>query len=172
MRSVSCSPTESTSSGLATRAREMSLNVQQAVEARLDFDERAVGHEVRTVPVTVSPSLSAARRPASSPRACSSRTTRRSTTTSSSATSSLVMRQVICCADEGFELGCIARAAAAGGHEGADADVDAEAALDDGGDGSGDGDLFGEGALEGRPVAGLRDADSAKARSSPLRCGR
>ena len=61
-------------------------------------------------------------------------------------------------ADEGFELGGIARAAAAGGHEGANADVDAEAALDDGGDGAGDGDLFGEGALEGRPVAGLRDA--------------
>jgi hypothetical protein len=32
--------------------------------------------------------------------------------------------------------------------------------------------LFGEGALEGGPVAGLRDAESARARSSPLRCGR
>ena len=63
-------------------------------------------------------------------------------------------------ADEGFELGGVARAAAAGGHEGADADIDAEAAFDDGGDGSGDGDFVGEGALEGRPVAGLRDAEA------------
>ena len=63
-------------------------------------------------------------------------------------------------ADEGFELGCIAGAAAAGGHEGADADVDAEAALDDCGDGAGDGDFLGECALEGRPVAGLRDAEA------------
>ena len=60
-------------------------------------------------------------------------------------------------ADEGFELGCVARAAAACGHEGADADIHAEAALDDGGNSAGDGDFFGEGALESRPVAGLRD---------------
>ena len=115
---------------------------------------------VRTVPVTVAPTSSAARRSASPARACSSRTTRRSTTTSSSVTSSLVMRQVICLADEGFELGGVARAAAAGGHEGADADVDAEAALDHSGDGAGDGDLLGERALDARPVAGLRDAEA------------
>ncbi len=69
-------------------------DVQQAVDAA-EVDESAVGHEVRTVPVTVSPSLSASRRASVRPRACSSRTTRRSTTTSSSVTSSLVMRQVI-----------------------------------------------------------------------------
>ncbi len=63
-------------------------------------------------------------------------------------------------ADEGFELGGVARAAAAGGHEGADADVDAEAAFDDLGDGAGNGDFLGEGALEGGPVAGLRDAEA------------
>ena len=34
-------------------------------------------------------------------------------------------------ADHFFEFGCIARAAAAGGHEGADTDVDGEAAFDD-----------------------------------------
>ena len=61
-------------------------------------------------------------------------------------------------ADEGLELSCVARAAAACGHEGANADVDAEAAFDNRGDGTGNGDLFGEGALEGRPVSGLRDA--------------
>ena len=33
-------------------------------------------------------------------------------------------------ADEGFQLGGVARSAAAGGHEGANADVDTEAALD------------------------------------------
>ena len=70
------------------------------------------------------------------------------------------MRQVICCTDESFEFGGVASSAAAGGHEGAHADVDAEAALDDGGYGSGDGNFFGEGALQGGPVAGLRDAEA------------
>ena len=59
------------------------------------------------------------------------------------------------CADHFFELGGIACAAAAGRHEGADADVDGEAALDDGGDGADDGQLFSEGCFEGGPVAGL-----------------
>ena len=45
-------------------------------------------------------------------------------------------------ADESFELRSIARAAAAGRHEGANANVDGEAALDDAGDGTGDGELF------------------------------
>ncbi len=60
--------------------------------------------------------------------------------------------------DEGFEFGGVAGSAAAGGHEGANADVDAQAALDDCGDGSRNSDFFGEGALEGGPVAGLSDA--------------
>ncbi len=63
-------------------------------------------------------------------------------------------------ADELFELGGVARAAAAGGHEGADADVDAKAAFDDFGDGADDGGLVGEGCFEGRPVAGLRDLEA------------
>ena len=61
-------------------------------------------------------------------------------------------------ADESFKLGCVARAAATCGHEGANADVDAQAAFDDGGDSSRDGDFFSECALECGPVAGLRDA--------------
>ena len=63
-------------------------------------------------------------------------------------------------ADEGFELGGVARAAAAGGHEGADADVNAEAAFDDRADGAGDGKFLGERRFEGGPVAGLRDAEA------------
>ena len=53
-------------------------------------------------------------------------------------------------------------AAAAGGHEGADADVDREAALDDFSDGADDGELFGEGGFESRPVAGLRDFEAGE----------
>ena len=59
-------------------------------------------------------------------------------------------------ADQLFELGGVFGSAAAGGHEGADADIDAEAALDDFGDGADDGELLGKGGFEGRPVAGLR----------------
>ena len=63
-------------------------------------------------------------------------------------------------ADELFEFGCVAGSAAAGGHEGAHADVDAEAALDDRGDGADDGELFGEGGFESGPVAGLGDFEA------------
>ena len=58
-------------------------------------------------------------------------------------------------ADQLLELGRVFGAAAAGGHEGADADVDGEAALDDFGDGADHGELFGKGGFKGRPVAGL-----------------
>ena len=63
-------------------------------------------------------------------------------------------------ADQFFELGGIAGAAAAGGHEGAHADVDGEAALDNGGDGADDGELFCEGCFKRGPVAGLRDFEA------------
>ncbi len=63
-------------------------------------------------------------------------------------------------ADKSFEFGGVARAAAAGGHEGADADVDAQAALDDGGDGAGDGDFLSKGGFERRPIARLRNAEA------------
>ena len=63
-------------------------------------------------------------------------------------------------ADQLFELGSVFGAAAAGGHKGADADVDREAALDDFSDGADDGKLFGEGGFEGRPVAGLRNLEA------------
>ena len=115
---------------------------------------------VRTVPVTVSPSFSAARRLAS----CAARLLFEhhaaiddhifiGDVELGDAAGDLL-------ADQRFELGGVARAAAAGGHEGAHADVDAEAALDDGGDGAGDGDFFSEGALQRRPVARLRDAEA------------
>ena len=42
-------------------------------------------------------------------------------------------------ADQLLKLGGVAGSAAAGGHEGADADIDGEAAFDDGGDGANDG---------------------------------
>jgi hypothetical protein len=58
-------------------------------------------------------------------------------------------------ADELFEFGCVARAAAAGWHKGANAYVDADAAFDDFSDGADDGCLVGEGCFECRPVAGL-----------------
>ena len=58
-------------------------------------------------------------------------------------------------ADELFHLGCIAGSAARAGHEGAHADIDAEAAFNDGGDGADDDGLVGEGLLERGPVLGL-----------------
>ncbi len=58
-------------------------------------------------------------------------------------------------ADELFHLHGIFGAAAAGRHEGAHADIDAESALDDFGDGADDGGLFGEGGFERGPVARL-----------------
>ena len=63
-------------------------------------------------------------------------------------------------ADQLLELGRIAGAAAAGGHEGAHADVDAEAALDHAGDGADDGELLSEGSFERGPVAWLRDFEA------------
>src|SRR5580700_2634737 len=63
-------------------------------------------------------------------------------------------------ADERFELGCVTRAAAAGRHESADADVDAEAALYNFSHGAGDGGLVGERELKARPVARLRHAEA------------
>ena len=60
-------------------------------------------------------------------------------------------------ADKFFHLSGVAGSAAGCGHEGADADVDREAAFDYRGDGSGDDGFFGEGLLEGGPVFGLRD---------------
>ena len=75
-------------------------------------------------------------------------------------------------ADQGFELGRIARAAAAGRHKGAHADVHAEAAFDHVGHGSGDCDLLGEGVLEAPTSRGAALRGSARAGSSPLRCGR
>ena len=63
-------------------------------------------------------------------------------------------------ADKLFELDGVFGSAAAGGHEGAHADIDREAALDDFGDGADDGKLLGEGGFEGRPVAGLRDLEA------------
>ena len=54
--------------------------------------------------------------------------------------------------DELFHFGGIARTGAGGGHEGAYADVDAEAAFDHAGDDADDGGFFVEGLLEGIPV--------------------
>ena len=57
-----------------------------------------------------------------------------------------------------FSISAASRAAAAGGgQEGADADVDGEAAFDYGGDGAGDDGFVGEGPLQGGPVFGLCD---------------
>ena len=65
-------------------------------------------------------------------------------------------------ADQGFELGGIAGAAAAGRHEGAYANVNAGATLDDGGDGAGNGKLLLKGSLKRGPVSGLRDFETRK----------
>ena len=65
-------------------------------------------------------------------------------------------------ADELFDLGCVAGAAAAGGHEGADADVYRETALDDFSDGADDGELFGKRSFKCGPVAGLRDFEAGE----------
>ncbi len=63
-------------------------------------------------------------------------------------------------ADHLLELRCIAGAAAAGGHEGAHADVDGEAALDDSGDGADDSGLLRKGFFKCGPVAGLGDLET------------
>ncbi len=63
-------------------------------------------------------------------------------------------------ADESFEFGGVARAAAAAGHEGAHADVDAEAAFHQFGHGAGDGDFLGVCALQAGPVARLRHTEA------------
>ncbi len=60
-------------------------------------------------------------------------------------------------ADELLHFGGIANPAAGRGHEGAHADIDAEAALHLRGDGSDDAGLLGEGTLQCRPV--LRTSD-------------
>ncbi len=60
--------------------------------------------------------------------------------------------------DELFHLGGVARAAAGGGHEGADSDVDAEAAFHDRGNGTENGHALGEGPLQRRPIGGTLDA--------------
>ena len=65
-------------------------------------------------------------------------------------------------ADHLLELGGVAGAAAAGGHEGAHADVDGEAALDDAGDGADDGGFLRKCGFEGRPVAGLGDPEAGE----------
>ena len=59
--------------------------------------------------------------------------------------------------DQLLHLGGIAGAAARGGHEGAHADIDAEAALDHAGDRADDGGFIGEGFFQRGPVGGLRD---------------
>src|SRR5271157_2969195 len=64
--------------------------------------------------------------------------------------------------DQLFELGCVFRSAAAGGHEGADADVDREAALDDFSDSADDGQPLSECGFQGGPVAGLRDFEAGE----------
>ena len=55
-------------------------------------------------------------------------------------------------ADQFAELGGVAGAAAGGGHEGAGADVDGEAAFDHGGDGAENGLLVGKGLLQQSPL--------------------
>ena len=64
--------------------------------------------------------------------------------------------------DQLLQFGRIPGAAAAGGHEGAHADIHAEAALDDLGDGAHHGQLLGEGGFKGRPVAGLRHLEAGE----------
>src|SRR5580700_3632741 len=59
--------------------------------------------------------------------------------------------------DELFHFGGVAGAAARSGHEGADADVDAESAFDDSGDSADDGGFLREGFFERGPVAWLGD---------------
>ena len=61
-------------------------------------------------------------------------------------------------ANELFHLGGIARAAAGGGHKGADSYVNAEAAFHDGRDGAENGHPLGECLLQRRPVRGTLDA--------------
>ena len=61
-----------------------------------------------------------------------------------------------------FQFRRVLGSAAAGGHEGADTDIDRNAALDDLGDGADDGQLLGEGSFQSRPVAGLRHLETRK----------
>ncbi len=63
-------------------------------------------------------------------------------------------------ADHFLEFRCIAGAAAAGGHEGAHANVDGEAALDNGGDRADNGGFLREGFFKRGPVAGLGDFET------------
>ena len=65
-------------------------------------------------------------------------------------------------ADQLFQLRRVVRAAARGGHEGPDAHIHAEAALDDLGDRAHDGGLVGEGGFQGRPVARLGHLEARK----------
>ena len=62
--------------------------------------------------------------------------------------------------DQLFHFCGIANAAARGRHEGADADIDAEAAFDLGADGADDGRLLGERALQCGPVLRPRDFEA------------
>ena len=75
-------------------------------------------------------------------------------------------------ADQLFQLGGVLGSAAAGGHEGAHADIDRDAALADFSDGADDGQLLGEGGFEGRPVAGLRHFEARELVVVLRRCGR
>ncbi len=65
-------------------------------------------------------------------------------------------------ADEFFYFGCVAGPAARTWHKGADADVYAEAALDDCGDGADDDCLVGEGPFERGPIFGGFDAKAGE----------
>jgi hypothetical protein len=63
-------------------------------------------------------------------------------------------------ADHFLEFRCIAGAAAAGGHEGADTDVDRKAALNNSRNGADDGGFLREGFFKCGPVAGLGDLET------------
>ena len=65
-------------------------------------------------------------------------------------------------ADQFFKLDGVAGSAAAGGHEGADANVHVEAAFNDFSHGADHGHLFSESGFQGRPVAGLRHFKAGK----------
>ena len=65
-------------------------------------------------------------------------------------------------ANQLFHVCGVAGSAAGAGHEGADADVDGEAAFDDCCDCACDGGFFREGLFEGGPILGLRDLDAGE----------
>lgn len=65
-------------------------------------------------------------------------------------------------ADEVLHLRSVSCSAARGGHEGAEADVDGEAAFDDGGDGADDNGFMGEGSLHRLPILGLLHPDAGE----------